>query len=155
MTLLFLGLAAHPGLPACTAPTGDRLYTLAISVAGHTLGGLGAVAFGPDSFQLVALSPTGPELFTVARSGDQTTLTAAFPAWEPWLARLPFERDLRLVAPDRAQTCRDGTATVRVDGPVRRWRGRGGPARAELGEDGRWTVTDPRRGYTLTLAEAR
>lgn len=143
-----------PGLarPPCPVPQGDHVYAMAIEAHGLSVAGLAAVSFGDDAFALVALSPAGIELFGVKRTGETTTVDAAFPEWKPWLERLPFERDLTLVATAVTHSCRADSGSVLL-GEVRRWRGKGGPARASAVDD-RWTVRDPLRGYTLTLREA-
>lgn len=154
MSLLLLLVAGATALPACPDADDDRLYSLAMTIRGHSVGGLAAVSLTADGFTLAALSPAGPELFTVRRAGTTTTVSSPLPEWTPWLERLPFERDLRLVSPTITGSCARADGRIRVVDSGRRWRGHGGPARAAQDAEGRWVLHDPWRGYTLILKEA-
>lgn len=142
-------------LPLCPAPAAEILISMMIETRGHQLGGLAAVAFDGEDFSLVALSPAGPELFTVQTVRHTTTVTSPFPAWIPWLRHLPFERDLRLIQTPVVESCRTDDGHILVRNGERRWRGRGGPARAQLDEEGRTVLVDPWRRYTLRVKAAR
>ena len=153
MSLAFLLGFAAAATPACPDAPSDRVYSLGMTVHGHSVGGLAVVSTTPDSFTLVALAPTGPELFSIQRHGEATTIDSPLPEWKPWLARIPFERDLGLVSPPLVGSCTTPAGRVHVRDHRRRWRGAGGPARAAQQADGRWVLHDPWRGYTLTLRE--
>ncbi len=149
---LLLGFAAAAA-PACPDTPSDRVYSLGMAVHGHTVGGLAVVSTTPDSFTLVVLAPAGPELFSIQRHGETTSIDSPLPEWTPWLARLPFERDLALVSPSVLGPCAHPSGRIHVRDGRRRWHGKDGPARATQEADGRWVLHDPCRGYTLTLKE--
>lgn len=123
---------------------------------GHAIGGLGVARLDGADWSLTLLAPAGFELFTVSRTGVETGLEA----WRPWLEKLPVERDLRLAFTTVDTRCRAGEGVIRRKPgskrggvereELRRWRGAGGPAVATIG-DGRVTIRDPLRGYTLQL----
>ncbi len=130
----------------------------AIAAHGHAFAGMMAGVIEDGGVEVAALTPAGTELFRVSRWGDQVEVSAPDPDWEPWLSRLPFDRDLPLVL---QWDCPHGRCAVEGgvlrqaptdDGGVeRRWRGPGGPATAVI-HPGKAVVSDPRRGYTVTLA---
>jgi len=168
--------------PPCPLPAGEHVVTLGIASHGHTFGGLGVVDFSGEDWTLTALSPAGPAIFSVVHERGLTTVQSAFPEWTPLLAQLPFDRDLRLLHTPTAETCEvvppSPTASfaapsapspepgaskdpappplrgrIVVHGTPRRWRGAPGPARVTADGD-KLVLTDPVRGYTLTVVEA-
>jgi hypothetical protein len=156
--LLALLACAHPPPAAAPAARQEVVCAFAIDARGRTLAGLMAAVLTPDGVEVSALTPTGLELFRVSSHGGVAQVAAPDPAWEPWLARLPFERDLPLVfawsCP--AGRCAAGGGVLREralpGGGVRRaWRGPEGPVVAEI-VPGQAVLRDPRRGFTVTLA---
>ena len=152
----FLG-AASAALPACVPPTGERLLNLGIRAHGHSFGGLTVVEWTASGWTLVSLSPAGLPIFTAVYAEDAngagtTAVSApAFPEMEPYLELLPFDRDLRLLAADSEPDCAWGRARILHRSVRTLWRGSPGPARVEMREVGSFTLTDPWRGYTLTV----
>ncbi len=156
MTALLL--AACAGLPvAVEAPPVEVLHQFAIQARGQTFAGMAAVQLQGDAYTLIAITPGGLELFSVR--GDAETLTVSAPQEDlkAMLERLPLGRDLHLLY---AWSC--GTAPACVVGGgrltegateagwMRTWKGPGGPAVVTV-ENGRATLEDPRRGYTLRV----
>jgi hypothetical protein len=130
----------------------------AIAAHGRSFAGLMAAVIEDGGVEVAALTPAGTELFRVARRGELVRVSAPDPSWEPWLERLPFDRDLPLVLQWHCPVARclveGGVLAQRPleDGGVeRRWRGPGGPVSATI-HQGKAVVVDPRRGYTVTLA---
>ena len=150
---MILAVATALALAPCVLPAGQRTVSIGLAAYGHEFGGLGVVAFESEGFTLLVLSPGGTELFSVRQDGAGTTIHAAVAGWEPWLAQVPFERDLRLLSVSESCGVDGGRVRVGVEG-CRRWRGRGGPARARQAPDGRWVLVDPRRQYRLSYKEA-
>ncbi len=130
----------------------------AIEARGHTFAGTMAAVLEDGGVEVAALTPAGTELFRVARRGEQVEVSAPDPAWEPWLARLPLDRDLPLVfqwhCPTERCAVEGGVVRERAleDGGIERsWRGPGGPVTAVL-RPGKAELDDPRRGYRVVLA---
>lgn len=130
----------------------------AIQAHGHSFAGTMAAVFEDGGVEVAALTPAGTELFRVARSGDAVEVHAPDEDWEPWLERLPFDRDLPLVlywhCPVDRCAVEGGVLRQRSldDGGLERsWRGPGGPVTAIV-HPGKAVITDPRRGYVVTLA---
>lgn len=120
-------------IPACPPPVVDTQLQVGVRAFGQALGGLGVVHLDAQTYSLSLLIPTGMELFTV--SGPPRTVAAGVAAWAPWLARMPIERDLRLVfTPTQEPRCDAGPGRIRQrlteTGWVRRWCGEGGHAKA-------------------------
>ena len=117
-----------------------------------TMAGLAVVVVDEEEFVLQALTPAGVALFTV----EEGRVSAPDENWEAVLARIPFERDMRLVYgwPCEAPRCelpQGRLSQERTDaGLVRRYRGPGGPATVTLTE-GKAVLVDPRRRTTLTM----
>jgi hypothetical protein len=130
--------------PPCEVPViEERVLTVGVRFGAYSLGGMGVVALAPDRWSLTMLSPMGPELFVASAEG----VTTPFPEWSPWLARMPFHRDLLLAfVPGE---CSVPTGRLRGE-RRRRWRGVGGPARADV-EPGKVRLWDPWRRYELTF----
>jgi hypothetical protein len=124
-----------------------------IRAGDRSLGGAAVVDVDDTSFALIGLAPSGTALFTVRDDGGgEVQVTAPDPAMVDILGRIPVRRDLWLLYRWRCDgRCRadGGVLTATEDGL--RWRGRGGPARV-VWTDGRATLTDPRRHYTLIVA---
>lgn len=151
---MILGLAtALAALPACPAPTGEHIVTLGIAAHGHSFGGLGVVDFAGEDWSLTALSPAGPALFTVTHTDGVTTVNSAFPEWSSVLGQLPFARDLVLLHTVTSTSCAVGGSRILVRPDRRLWRGAPGTARVQEA-GGKAVLTDPLRGYTLTIVEA-
>ncbi len=144
----------------------DLPITLGIETHGHQVGGMGIVTMQDQAdvtaWSLTLLSPGGLALFTARGTFDATTadppvsVETGLDAWKPWLEKLPLGRDLRVafgtwVDPN---TCAGGTTRTRSGHAsltwTRRWRGPGGPVKAELTAD-RVLLHDRLRGYTLTI----
>lgn len=129
------------------------------------------------NWSLTLLSPGGLALFTARGTfndsypEDPAAIETGLDAWKPWLEKLPLGRDLRTAfstIDDRSRSlpgapgkrrwdCAGGTTRTRphtfsdgVSGWIRRWRGPGGPVRAEITAD-RVILHDKLRGYTLTI----
>jgi hypothetical protein len=149
--LVALAIAAPwPACPPLEVPA--QAVTVGLQTRGHTLAGTGIVQAEGERWSLTLLSPVGVQLFSI--SGPPRDVLTGLEAWRPWLARLPVQRDLALALGAASQRCRiaGGRLWIDADG-VRRWRGRGGPARATV--DGtRVTLSDTRRGYHLSLVTA-
>lgn len=138
-------------IPDCPAPAIESAEVqLGVRAFGRELGGLGVISLSAERYSLTLLVPTGSELFTV--SGPPSTVVAMVPGWAPWLAKMPVERDLRLVFTEVPERCATGGGRVRSKvtetGWVRHWCGEGGAARAV--RDGN-LVTVYGRGYQLVL----
>jgi len=136
----------------------ETVCQFAIAAHGYSFAGLMAAVFEDGGVEVAALTPAGTELFRVARRGGQVELSAPDPSWEPWLERMPFDRDLPLVlqwhCPVERCAVHGGVLTQQSleDGGLQRsWRGPGGPVSATI-HPGKAVITDPRRGYTVTLA---
>jgi hypothetical protein len=145
--------------PDCAPPMAPAsAVQVGLTTHGRQVGGLGIAAIDDTTWSLSLLAPAGFELFTI--SGPPATVATGLEAWRPWLEKLPVERDLRLAFtptdPGNGQTaaCRAPGGTLRATptetGWTRRWCGNGGGATATRDGD-RVTLTDKRRGYTLTL----
>lgn len=124
---------------------------MGVRAFGRELAGLGVVVFDGATWSLTMVSPAGGvALFSAG--GPPKTVTAAVATWEPWLRRMPLERDLRLVFTPATETCDAGPGRIHVretdGGWVRRWCGEGGAARAVL-EEGVVTVFGT--GYRLRV----
>lgn len=151
--LLALAPAALARVPDCAPPAAPAsAVQVGVTTHGRQVGGLGIAAIDETAWSLTLLAPAGFELFTV--SGPPATVSTGLEAWKPWLERLPVERDLRLVFTPADAPCRAPTGRLRArvtpTGWERRWCGAGGGATAVRDGD-RVTLTDRRRGYTLTL----
>lgn len=140
--------------PACATLSGEHIVSLGIAAHGHRFGGLAIIEFEGEDWSLTALSPAGPALFTVQRRGGVSEVWSAFPEWTPWLARLPFDRDLRLLYSGDPPACAWGEAKIVPCGHSRVWRGAPGPARVRTNKAGGRELRDPWRGYTLTVLES-
>ncbi|MFH1469548.1 MAG: hypothetical protein ABIO70_34505 [Pseudomonadota bacterium] len=158
LPLLALSACAHA--PPVTPLEGRQevVCQFAIAAHGQRFAGLMAAALTPEGVQVSALTPAGTELFRVSDLGGDTEVSAPDPTWEPWLARLPFRRDLSLVfawsCPAGRCAAGGGVLTERAlpeGGVERSWRGPDGPVVAEI-VPGRAVLTDERRGTTVTLA---
>ena len=151
MTFWWMASAAWAVLPPCAPLSGEHIVTLGITAHGHSFGGLGIVEFREPDWTFTALSPAGPAMFTIQHIAGETQVWSAFPEWTPWLAAMPFDRDLRLIHSEDRSTCSAGTGrlVVRPDRQLRR--GAPGPARVVVREDGARVLTDSWRGYTLTM----
>ena len=154
--LALLGCAPKHSLELAPARQ-ERVVQFAIQAQGHSFAGLIAAVFEGDGVEVAALTPAGTELFRVARHGDQVEVHSPDEDWTPWLERLPFDRDLPLVflwdCPQGRCVVHDGVLRQRsteAGGLVRTWRGSAGPVSATIVE-GRAVISDPRRGYTVTL----
>ncbi|MDP2305988.1 MAG: DUF3261 domain-containing protein [Pseudomonadota bacterium] len=151
-----LWIVAQPAAaraPECPPPAAPAsAVQVGLTTHGRQIGGLGIAAFDGAAWSLTLLAPAGFELFTVA--GPPAAVTTGLEAWRPWLEKLPVERDLRLAFTDTDQACRAPRGHLRTTptptGWERRWCGAGGGATA-VRDGGRVTLTDKRRGYTLTL----
>lgn len=160
-------LHAADARAACGAPdVVDLPITLGIETHGHQVGGMGIVTMQAEgeatAWSLTLLSPGGLALFTARGSFDATSPEApavvetGLDAWRPWLEKLPLGRDLRtaLVTWVDPTACAGGTTRTRPGGEplawTRRWRGPGGPVKADITAD-RVLLRDRLRGYTLTL----
>jgi hypothetical protein len=135
----------------CAPPAVDGAQVqVGVRSFGRELGGLGIVNLGAEAWSLSMLLPTGTELFTA--SGPPTAVVAAVPDWAPWISRMPFERDLRLVFTEVDGRCRTTGGKIRSrptdTGWLRHWCGDGGAAKA-VREGG--VVTVYGRGYQLVL----
>ena len=157
---LLLPLACAHLPPAALAPAEGRVLQFGIEIGGRSLAGLAVVDLSAEGARLQALTSFGTEVFRVEAGPGGTAVAAADPAWVEALARLPIERDLRLAlgwsCPDGRCAAGEGRVEERaVEGGVERiWRGPEGPATARI-RGNRAVLTDPVRGYTLTLVEAR
>ena len=160
MTILLLALLGCVHAPPVAPLEGRRevVCQFAIAAHGQRFAGLMAAALTPEGVEVSALTPAGTELFHVASRGGVTEVAAPDPAWEPWLERLPFRRDLSLVFAWSCPTGRcaagGGVLTERAlpgGGIERVWRGPDGPVVGEI-VPGRAVLTDARRGTTVTLA---
>lgn len=134
----------------CELPVVDEQVQLGLRAFGQALGGIGLVHLDGEAWSLSLLTPTGLELFTV--SGPPKVVAAGVASWGPWLAKMPVERDLRLVfTPGETDCALEGARLLHRDtddGWVRRWRGEGGPARARR-QGERVELAGP--GYRLVL----
>lgn len=177
--VLLAGVCSAPAHAVCDVPEiTDLPITLGIETHGHKIGGMGIVTMHDDTLEdaptamsattewsLTLLSPGGLALFTARGSFDDrepeppVAIETGLDAWKPWLEKLPLGRDLRTAFgtdDDRAE-CAHGTTKTRAHslddgaaGWIRRWRGPGGPVRAEITAD-RVVLHDKLRGYTLTI----
>ncbi len=160
MSLLLLTLLACA--PKHTLEVADtrqeRVCQFAISAHGRSFAGVMAAVLEDGGVEVAALTPAGTELFRVSQQGQDVEVSAPDASWEPWLERLPFQRDLPLVflwhCPVERCAVEGGVLSQRAlpgGGLERRWRGPGGPVTATI-TPGRAVIVDPRRGYTVTLA---
>jgi len=171
--LLGAGVALHAAhaRAACGVPEiVDLPITLGIETHGHQVGGMGIVtmqgAGDTTSWSLTLLSPGGLALFTARGAFDATAAEApavvatGLDAWRPWLEQLPLGRDLRTAFATEVdpRSCAGGTTRTRPGAEsttwTRRWRGPGGPVKAEITAD-RVLLRDRLRGYTLTIVAPR
>lgn len=151
-------LLACAGLPlAPQAPPIEVVHQFAIQARGQTFAGMAAVQLQGDAFTLVAITPGGLELFSVRGDADGSTVTAPQADMQAVLEKLPLGRDLHLIYAwgcGSTPACQVGGGRVTEgpgeDGWTRSWKGPGGPAQVIIGE-GRATLSDPRRGYTLRV----
>lgn len=153
LVLSALGCAARG--PVTVLPPFQGTDGFVIRAGDRTMGGAAVVEVGDGGFALIGLAPSGTALFTVRDAGTgQIEVTAPDPAMADVLRRIPTRRDLWLLyrwrCPDR---CRAEGGVLTLRGGEVRWRGRGGPARV-VREGSKATLTDPRRGYSLTVAGA-
>ncbi len=159
LPLLLVLLACAPKHALEVSPVREeRVCQFAIQARGQTFAGMMAAVLEGGGVEVAALTPAGTELFRVSRAGERVEVRAPEPAWEPWLARLPFDRDLHLVflwdCPQERCAVAEGVLMQRAldDGGVQRtWKGPGGPVSAMI-HPGKAVITDARRGYTVTLA---
>lgn len=160
MSLLLLALlaCAPKQVLEISAERRELVCQFAIRAYGRSFAGLMAAALEGGGVEVSALTPAGTEIFHVSRHGEQVSVRAPDPAWEPWLARLPFDRDLALVfawhCPSERCQVAGGVLRQRSldDGALERsWRGPGGPVSAVI-RPGKASITDPRRGYQVILA---
>ncbi len=161
--------SANAALPDCPTPVTPAApmqiaITTRIPGGGHrTMGGIGIAGLADEAWSLTLLAPAGIELFTL--SGPPATVVTGLDTWRPWLARLPVERDLRLIYTAlTGGACRAGAGRLRslpsssdapTGGPApeswtRQWCGPGGGATATRTGD-RVVLEDHRRGYTLLI----
>lgn len=170
--VLLAGVCSATAHAVCSVPEiTDMPITLGIETHGHKIGGMGIVTMAegggavPAAWTLTLLSPGGLALFTARGSFNDRDpeppvgIETGLDAWKPWLEKLPLGRDLRTAFStngDRTE-CAGGTTRTRahtfsdaLTGWVRRWRGPGGPVRAEITAD-RVILHDKLRGYTLTI----
>jgi len=151
-------LLACAGLPVATqAPPIEVVHQFAIQARGHTFAGMAAVRVDGDDYTLVAITPGGVELFNVRGDAEGSVVTAPQQDLKDVLERLPLGRDLHLIyawSCGSAPACEVAGGRIEEapgdDGWTRSWTGPGGPAVVTL-QDGRATLDDPRRGYTLRI----
>ncbi|MCB9764723.1 MAG: hypothetical protein H6739_33415 [Alphaproteobacteria bacterium] len=154
MIALALLLSCAPHAPP--KPPLEAVTQLALTRSGHSLAGLAAISVTPDLAQLQVISAGGVELFSVQATPEDVTAQAPDPELAGLIERVPFYRDLSLVFTWRCPEarCQVGGGRLRVERDAGRtllhWRGPGGPATVAL-ERGRATLSDPRRGYVLTV----
>ncbi len=132
--MIFLADLFHP-LPLCVDPAVEaRPVQLAVTAFGKKIGGAGLITVQQDAYGLMMLSPGGLALFHV--HGPPAEVESGIVEWVPWLARLPIERDLRVMFTDvpeggcRAPHGRIQTR-IRADGWTHTWSGRDGAVKAE------------------------
>lgn len=149
VALLLTACSWHQPPPAVAI---ERVDSFAIEARGHQMLGQALVASGPDQTALVALTPTGNELFTVTVQGGAATVVSTDPDLGHWLERIPFARDLTaLYRRDCDTRCRDNGLAYIPTTTGAKLRGPGGPAK--LSREGRQrTIRDRRRGYSLTVS---
>lgn len=155
LALMLLACAARH--PAVTPERVEVVDQFAVRTRGMTLAGQVVAVLTPEAVEARALSPAGTSLFTWRADADGREVHAPDPSWEPWLARMPLDRDLRLVHAWRcpeARRCRAGGGTLRQeaggDGTLElRWRRGLRRVRATV-QPGRATVSAP--GYEVRLA---
>ncbi len=153
--LLLLACAARR--PAAAPERVEVVDQFAVRARGMTLAGQVVAVLTPEAVEARALSPAGTSLFTWRSDADGREVHAPDPSWEPWLARMPLDRDLMLVHAWRcpeAGRCRAGGGTLRqkarLDGVLDlRWRRGLRRVRATV-QPGRATVRAP--GYEVRLA---
>jgi hypothetical protein len=155
VTALLLAFGCAHRAPATVLPPFEGTDGFVIRAGERSLGGAAVVEVDDTSFALIGLAPSGTALFAVrGDSGGEVEVSAPDPAMADVLARIPVRRDLWLLYRWRCEgRCRAEEGVLTVQDGVVRWRGRGGPARVAR-TDGRATLTDPRRGYSITVAGA-
>jgi hypothetical protein len=115
------------------------------------IAGTAVVTVDDAGWSLLGLGPTGNAWFGVRSADGAIAVQAPDDAMARVLERLPLERDLWLLYRWQCPAlCRTDGGTIRVEGERVSFRGRGGPATV-VRTEGRSVLTDPRRGYTLTV----
>jgi hypothetical protein len=155
ITLLLAACAVLPS--AVEAPPLEVLHQFAIKARGQTFAGMAAVQIQGDAYTLVAITPGGLELFHVRGDAETHMVAAPQEDMQAVLERLPLGRDLHLLyawSCGSAPACEIGggslTEAATDAGFTRTWKGPGGPA-VVIVEEGRATLEDTRRGYTLVV----
>ncbi len=151
-------MTACAGLPvAPESPPIEVVHQFAIQARGQTFAGMAAVRVDGEAFTLVAITPAGLELFQVRGDAQGSTVTAPQEDLQEVLERLPLGRDLHLLyawSCGGEPACEVGGGRIE-EGPqesgwFRSWKGPGGTAFVTF-EEGRATLEDPRRGYSLRV----
>ncbi len=156
--MIGLLVMACVGLPAAPeSPLVEVFHQFAIEARGRTFAGMAVVRIDGPSYSLVAITPGGVELFSVSGDEDAHVVSAPQEDLKSVLERLPLGRDLHLLyawSCGAADACRVGGGRIEEgpspEGWLRSWSGPSGPALVRI-EEGRATLEDPRRGYTLRV----
>jgi len=152
--IALLLLAGCTWAPAHLLGDAEHEDQFALAAHGHVLAGTALVATHDGVATLHALAPTGTDLFQVTVDAGGAAITSPDDDLAARLRKIPFDRDLSVLYRLRCDAPRCKAERWRL---VRRpdgWRVRGPGGPATLVRDGdRWRLTDPVRGYTLTVAE--
>lgn len=152
---LLLAACVHR-VPPEVAPPPPDVRPFSLVRKGKGLQGLAYVDLTAEPVRIQALTPVGVELFQVTASPTETTVQAPDERWRDLLMKIPFRRDFLLClswsCPEGRCAVEGGRLREHVEGDVRirTWRGPGGPATVRI-EGPRAVLTDPLRGYELTL----
>ncbi len=145
----FLACAARS--PAAVGPPVETTSAFLLEAFGRKLGGTAVVSVTDADWALLGLGPGGAAVFSVRSAAGAVTATAPDEAMAAALGKMPLERDLWLLYRWQcADRCRTDGGVLDRDGDRLAWRGRGGPA-SIVRTEGRAVLTDPRRGYRLTV----
>lgn len=137
--------------PVVVGPPVETTGQFLLGAFGRQIAGTAVVTVNDTSWALLGLGPTGNAWFTVRSVDGEVDVTAPDDGMAQVLGRIPLERDLWLLYRwSCADRCRADGGTLVTDGDTVQWRGHGGPATV-VRTGARAVLTDPRRGYTLTV----